>query len=288
MPISDAAVWKASSDAGEVEGYLSVFDVADREDDVVERGAFDGVIKAWNLSGQRLPLVVDHDETAVVGEVVELEEDSVGVKFRARFDASPQSQDVRRRALLGDVRGVSYSYTARRRPGWVRGKAVQFITAIKALSEVTLSLLSRPVNPLAQLTAAKAGAGWPAMPVRPGQPAAHEVVTQDQWIAAERWRRSPERQALAHKARQLEGAWPGPEIVGLVGVEAAWNMMMSARARVESDPQVIAARDAAAKAEMEARREAEFQRSWATIVERNSRPCGYCPGCRHGYRCSYG
>jgi hypothetical protein len=51
---------------------------------------------------------------------------------------------------------------------------------------------------------------------------------------------------------------------------------------------VIAARDAAAKAEMEARREAEFQRSWATIVERNSRPCGYCPGCRHGYRCSYG
>jgi HK97 family phage prohead protease len=284
MPVTNAARWKATG-SGEVEGYLSVFGVADREDDVTEPGAFAGVIKAWNLSGRRLDLVLDHDPTAVVGEVIELEEDSVGVKFRARFDSTPLAQQARHAALVGDVRGVSYAYTADRRAGRVKGRAVRIIERIRGLAEVTLSLLSRPVNPLAQLTMAKAGDGWPTMPVAPGRPAAWEVVTVAEQIR--RAQEAPVRAELARKAAWVEAhGWPSAELTAAIGIPKAYEMAVTAYAAAEPAREAAAA--AEAKARAEARAAEEWDRSWAAIQERAAQPCGWCWHCRRGLGCHYG
>jgi HK97 family phage prohead protease len=278
LDLRPAAAWKATDD-GQVEGYLSVFNVVDHDGDVVEPGAFRDVIKAWHLSGESLPLLADHDRDVALGEVVELEEDGIGVKFRARFGKSPQAQDARRRALLGDVRGCSYSFIGERRPGFFRGKAVRILERVKQLSEVTLAILSRPTNPMAQVVAAKAaGAGWPMMPVGPGKPAAHTVMT----VEAEILERAaaPARAELAHKARWVEmNGWPGPDLIAIVGIESAYRMGMRSWAAIQ--PMREAREAAEAKARAEARAEADWQRGWAEIQERARQPCGFCAHCRH-------
>jgi HK97 family phage prohead protease len=278
--------WKATHSGG-VEGYLTVWNLVDAENDVTEKGAFDGVIKAWRASDERLPLVLDHDPAAEVGEIVDLEEDQVGVRFRATFDETRRGQDARHRALTGDVRGISYSYRADRRAGWVRGKAVQIIERIRALTEVTLSLRSTPVNPLAQLVTAKAGVGWPSMPL----PAASRVVTVAMEIELRRRELGIDDGAeLRRKAAELgRWGWPGDEMIAALGVEAAYDL----GARVVADRwhrrhEIAAAEQREAEARLKGRREERWQRGWAEIRERAVRPCGRCWHCRRSLPCEYG
>jgi hypothetical protein len=281
LPVrGDVVSWKAT-DSGEISGYLSVFNHVDQEDDVVMPGAFADVIDEWRRSGEPMPLLADHDRSTggVIGRVVELVEDRIGVKFRARFASTPKAQDVRTKVLEGHVKGVSYGYVAGRRPGWHQGRAVKFIDRIEKLFEVTIS--PWPVNRLAAITSAKAGAAWPTMPL----PAASEVVT-----VAETIRRSHEalaRAEMQHKARWLEAhGWPGSAIVEAVGVERAYEMAMTAYEAARPEREAAEERKATARAQ--ARAEVAWQRGYAEIHQRAAQPCGRCRGCRHQLgQCDY-
>jgi HK97 family phage prohead protease len=224
-----------------------------------------------------MPLLADHERSTsgVIGRVIALAEDTIGVKFRARFGSTAKAQEIRRNVLEGHIKGVSYGYLAERRPGWHEGRAVTFIDRIRRLVEVTIS--PWPVNRLAQVTGAKAGPYTPAMPL----PAASRVLTVSQQILEHHDR--PRRQELARKARFTEDVgWPPRSIVDAVGVEAAYGMAMvhaAGQARVD---------DERTKAQRQAQRDAEAARQLDEIHERAARPCGRCHGCRHQLgRCDY-
>lgn len=97
-----------------VAGYVSRFDVADRQGDVVRRQAFVGAAAA-------VPLLWQHDPSRPIGRVLSLTEDAHGLKMVA--GVSPGCRDGEDALALlrsGAVDGLSFGYrvkSARKRPG---------------------------------------------------------------------------------------------------------------------------------------------------------------------------
>ncbi|MCG2839767.1 HK97 family phage prohead protease [Sandaracinobacter sp. RS1-74] len=95
-------------------GYVSRFDVPDRQGDVVRRRAFVGAPAA-------VPLLWQHDPSRPIGRVLGLSEDGHGLKMLAAV--SPGCRDGEDALALlrsGAVDGLSFGYrvkSARRRPG---------------------------------------------------------------------------------------------------------------------------------------------------------------------------
>ena len=95
-------------------GYVSRFDVPDRQGDVVRHRAFLGASAV-------LPLLWQHDPSRPIGRVLKLTEDGVGLKMVAGI--SPGCRDGEDALALlrsGAVDGLSFGYrvkSARKRPG---------------------------------------------------------------------------------------------------------------------------------------------------------------------------
>lgn len=102
------------TDLVEVRGYVSRFDVPDRQGDVVRARAFAGLSAA-------LPLLWQHDPARPIGRVLRLVEDRIGLKMVAGI--SPGCRDGGDALALvrsGAVDGLSFGYrvkSARKRPG---------------------------------------------------------------------------------------------------------------------------------------------------------------------------
>ncbi len=110
-------------------GYAAVFDAVDRGGDVVRKGAFAGAGK--------VPLLWQHGGTPV-GAIEAIEEDSRGLRVIGRVD------DARVRVAPGS--GLSFGYRVREsRAGRVR--------ELTALELVEVSLVARPMQPLARVHA---------------------------------------------------------------------------------------------------------------------------------------
>src|SRR5690554_48363 len=82
---------KSVSDAGEFEGYGSIFGVVDSYSDVVMPGAFEKSLKALQEKGRQPALLWQHDTREPIGVYTEVREDEVGlyVKGRLLIDADP-------------------------------------------------------------------------------------------------------------------------------------------------------------------------------------------------------
>jgi HK97 family phage prohead protease len=148
--------WKAApggADAGELEGYASVFGNVDLDNDVVLPGAFKKTLADWSKSRQPLPLIADHklSTEGVIGSVRHAEEDGVGLRVRAGFSRTQKAQDIRANMIDGHLRGMSFTYEAIRSfPGKVAGKSARFLQELR-LFEVTVSPF--PINQLATASA---------------------------------------------------------------------------------------------------------------------------------------
>jgi HK97 family phage prohead protease len=151
--------WKAGADPGGLEGYASVFGNVDEVGDVVMPGAFKRTIDHWRKSAQPMPLIADHKMSTdgVIGSISDLQEDTRGLRFKARFSRSDKAQQVRTDILDGHIRGTSFTYEVMRSSpghGDIDGKAVgRFLDELR-LFEVTISPF--PINQLAGVTSAKA------------------------------------------------------------------------------------------------------------------------------------
>jgi hypothetical protein len=89
----------------------------------------------------------------VIGSIHNAQEDTVGVRVRARFSADPEAQSVRRKMIEGHIRGMSFTYeTVKHYLGTVAGKSVRFLQEVK-LFEGTVTPF--PMNTMA-LASAKA------------------------------------------------------------------------------------------------------------------------------------
>jgi HK97 family phage prohead protease len=152
--IAPVTEWKnAAGNAGELEGYVSVFGNLDAGGDVVMPGAFRKTLAEWKTSRQPLPLIADHDLTTagVIGSVREAKEDATGLWVRAAFSKVPEAQNVRTKMIEGHLKGMSFTYeTVKHFMGQLSGKSARFLQELR-LFEATVTPF--PMNALATASA---------------------------------------------------------------------------------------------------------------------------------------
>lgn len=156
FPIRWVDLSKADTSGG-VEGYASVFNNVDQQDDVVVRGAFKRSLAFWKSSGRRIPLVADHDHSSggLIGSIASAMEDPFGLRFRAEFSASKSAQDIRLKAKEKHLDGVSIF-------GDIKEKSVEYVDGrpIRVISEIQLmeiSLTPFPANTKSLVSTVKGG-----------------------------------------------------------------------------------------------------------------------------------
>ena len=133
----------------EIEGYASVFALADLAGDVVERGAFAASLRARGS----VPMLFQHDPGEPVGVWTHLREDSRGLFVRGEIlPDGPRGRTVAGLVMRGAVNGLSIGFRTRRSaPRRPRGRALYEID----LWEV--SIVTFPMLPQARLSV-RAGA----------------------------------------------------------------------------------------------------------------------------------
>jgi len=153
---------KFDGDAGTFEGYASVFNVKDLQNDIITPGAFRKTLKD---NGNMFVLLDQHDIKKEIG-LVRAEEDESGLYIKGEFYIDPQADPAKELRLARET----YIKMMRRQEA---GKPLQFSIGYRAinprfqkgsrvLSEVALAEVSTvtfPAAPLAVTTSVKAEDG---------------------------------------------------------------------------------------------------------------------------------
>ena len=155
---------KSVSDAGELTGYFSTYQVAaDSYGDCVAPGCFTDTIKAWDEKGKHIPLVWNHnmdDPELIIGQVDKIEDDEYGPLMTAHFYDTPKAQAARNLMKEGSVYQFSYAYAvdAARRPNDSE-KAVDpnINQVLEAVSLMEITITPTPAQPLAEMVSIKSG-----------------------------------------------------------------------------------------------------------------------------------
>lgn len=131
---------------GYFEGYASVFNVVDSENDVVQPGAFSDTL----TSGRKVKMCWQHSFYDVIGGFTELREDSNGLFVKGRINLGVE-KGKEAYALLkaGDIDSMSIGYSCDDR---------EYRDGIRLIKKVTLyeiSLVTEPANSSAVVTSVK-------------------------------------------------------------------------------------------------------------------------------------
>ena len=120
-----------------IEGYASVFGVADLSGDVVRAGAF-----ARSLRSGGVPMLLQHRAGAVIGRWTRIIEDGRGLFVRGLIEA-----DSARKVVEGGLDGLSIGFRARLwKPRTEGGRD------LLDLDLVEISLVAEPMQPAARFT----------------------------------------------------------------------------------------------------------------------------------------
>lgn len=174
---------KADADPGSLEGWASVYNVVDRQGDILLPGSFADFIKTWRSTGQSLPLALDHQHNAdgIIGSVTALSETPYGLKFKAVFSADADAQKARAKAKEGHLKGISvYGLMTEKEVRVLDGEPVRFI---RKADLVEISLTGFPVNAKAMATAVKGGIAK-AVSDKPWSDFSQVDYTPQQWRSA--------------------------------------------------------------------------------------------------------
>jgi HK97 family phage prohead protease len=145
---------KSFSQTGEFQGYASVFDVVDRDGDILAHGAFAKCLKDQAKTGKMPKLLWQHDATQPIGVWHEIREDAYGlfVKGKILLDVK-KGREAYTLLKNGALEGLSIGFYP------TKSKPANDSKAKRLLQEVTLveiSLVTFAANPLASVTACKA------------------------------------------------------------------------------------------------------------------------------------
>lgn len=104
---------KSLSEAGEFEGYGSVFGVKDHGSDIVMPGAFTKSLAGWQAKGKLPPVLWQHDTHEPIGPHTDMQEDETGlfVKGKLLIDDDPVARRAYAHMKAGSVNGLSIGYT---------------------------------------------------------------------------------------------------------------------------------------------------------------------------------
>lgn len=144
---------KSVSDAGEFEGYGSVFGVEDSYGDVVVAGAFAKSLKSWGDKGRLPALLWQHQMSEPIGIYTEMKEDESGlfVKGRLLIDADPLAKRAHAHMKAGSLGGLSIGYMLN---DWEYDKA-KGVWLLKEIDLWEVSLVTFPANDEARISEVK-------------------------------------------------------------------------------------------------------------------------------------
>ena len=144
---------KATGDDGMIEGYGSVFGVADSYDDVIARGAFAASLKAHKAAGTMPAMLWQHEADEPIGVWTEMSEDAKGLKVRGQLCLDTScGKEAYALLKMGALNGLSIGFISRQ---W----SYDTETDIRTLTEVDLwevSLVTFPSNESARVIGVKA------------------------------------------------------------------------------------------------------------------------------------
>ncbi|MGI9019757.1 MAG: HK97 family phage prohead protease [Solirubrobacterales bacterium] len=140
---------------GQFEAIASAWE-ADREGDVIERGAFDKTIAAWRDSGKNLPLLFEHSSTAV-GHVdpASMPATDAGLVVAGEIDRTESEGRQAWRTIKAGSAGFSIGYMAEGRPRKGGGRT---LTSIDLLE---ISVTSKPMHPATRALSWKSAGDQP-------------------------------------------------------------------------------------------------------------------------------
>lgn len=143
------AEYKAAGDAGSFSGYASIFGNVDQGGDVVERGAFKEIVT--NTAGKVVALW-QHASRNPIG-VASVKQDDKGLAFDGQLVMEdPTARIASAHMKAGSVRGMSIGYDVLPGGAEVLQSGSRILRALKLWE---ISVVTFPMNPLAQIEHAK-------------------------------------------------------------------------------------------------------------------------------------
>lgn len=129
-----------------IEGYATLFGVADQMGDVVRAGAFTASLARRE---DRLPMLVEHEQRLLAGYWTEVREDARGLWLRGEIADDQPGAARAKRLLARGVDGLSIGFIplVSQRAGHGR-----LLTEIELLE---VSIVTHPMQPQARLTLAR-------------------------------------------------------------------------------------------------------------------------------------
>ncbi len=124
-------------------GYAARFDRLDSGGDIIRPGAFRAALAA----GREIPVLWQHKRGAVVGRVEAVREDERGLRVIGEVQARGLGEDVAALVRSKRIDGLSFGYRVR------RAHKADGVRELLALDLVEVSLVSRPMQPLARVHA---------------------------------------------------------------------------------------------------------------------------------------
>lgn len=134
----------------EFEGYGSIFGNVDLGGDIVVPGAFKRSLKQHSSSGSLPAMFWMHDPTRVCGKWVDMSEDRNGLRVKGVLADTPLGNEIRTLLQMDAVKGLSIGYRTLDQDYDKDGNRL-----IKEAELWEVSVVSLPMNPLAQVTHAK-------------------------------------------------------------------------------------------------------------------------------------
>lgn len=136
-------------DGVEIEGYASLFGVADQGGDVVAKGAYAGSLTALAAQGRGVKMLWQHDASAPIGVWDEVREDERGLYVKGRLlESVARGREAVALIEAGALDGLSIGYRTK--------KAVRGADGKRNLQELELwevSLVTFPMLPSARVGA---------------------------------------------------------------------------------------------------------------------------------------
>lgn len=140
-------------DAGIITGLAWPFGTPDRTGDMIQPGAFKGVVPP-------IPMLFGHDPNDPVGVWTEAIEAADGLRLKGRLlvDDVARAREVRALVRSGAAKGLSIGFVTRKAAARAGGGRT-----ISALDLVECSIVTVPMHPGARVTSAKSAASAHAL-----------------------------------------------------------------------------------------------------------------------------
>ncbi len=137
------------TDGTVIEGYASLFDLADQGGDVVGKGAYTASLQSLDAEGRRVKMLWQHDPAQPIGVWDEVREDARGLYVKGRvLEGTQKGREAITLIEAGAIDGLSIGYRT--------VKAAKMESGQRLLKELELwevSLVTFPMLPSARVAA---------------------------------------------------------------------------------------------------------------------------------------